>query len=633
MKRIVLMGNPNVGKSAIFSHLTGARVNVSNYPGTTVEFTRGFLRVPAADTRTEGLYEVLDAPGTYSLNATCKAEEVAVDLLETADVVFNVVDATNLERNLYLTLQILERGIPVVILLNLWDEAIHKGIDIDVSKLEQALGAPVVPTIGLTGKGLSDVIERLMTLSLPAGNRTPKRSRDEIWTEIGRILASTQTISHRHHTWLEILQEASVKPVSGFILAAVILYSSLRVVTFLGEGLVDKVFDPFFARVYTPLIIRLHGALGGQGLAHDILIGRVRNGGIDYESSLGVLTTGVYIDFGVVLPYLLSFYLVLGFLEDLGYLPRLGVLLDRLMHRLGLHGYAILPMILGFGCNVPGALAARNLESKRERFIALTLMSISIPCAAQQGMIVGLVGRHGAIYLGIIFSTLFAVFVVLGVLQDRFVSGYTPSMIVEMPPYRWPYWRSQGKKLWMRMSHFIFQATPYILGGVLLVNVLYATGVVAITGHLFSPLVKGVFGLPEEAVSALIIGFLRKDVAVAMLGPLSLTPKQLSVGATVMAVFFPCAATFTVLFRELGFVYTLKSACIMFVTAVAVGGGMNLLLDNVLTPVSYVVLAILAPILLAMFAPGASECREERQWRVEYKGQDQGSITVTSGRN
>jgi Fe2+ transport system protein B len=176
------------------------------------------------------------------------------------------------------------------------------------------------------------------------------------------------------------------------------------------------------------------------------------------------------------------------------------------------------------------------------------------------------------------------------------------------------------------MSHFIFQATPYILGGVFLVNVLYATGVVAVAGRLLAPLVKGVFGLPEEAVSALMVGFLRKDVAVAMLGPLSLSPKQLVVGATVMAVFFPCAATFTVLFKELGFVCTLKAAFIMFVTAVAVGGGMNLLLDNVLTSVSFVFCALVAPIVLAAFTSGASECREERQWKVERKERRTGTV-------
>jgi ferrous iron transport protein B len=608
------MGNPNVGKSAIFSHLTGAKVNISNYPGTTVEFTRGYLKVPQGEI--EETYEVLDAPGTYSLDPSCKAEEVATGLVNAADVVLNVVDATNLERNLYLTLQLLERGIPTIILLNLWDEAEHKGIAIDVALLEHELGVPVIPTVGLTGKGLSDVVEALP--EAPAGS-TRTGSRDERWSEIGRILSLVQTLSHRHHTFLEILQEASIRPVSGLVIAGAVLYAALRFVVFLGEGLSARVFEPFFAQVYAPLIERLSTFLGGGGPVHDILVGQLRGGVIDFESSLGVLTTGVYIGFAVVFPYLLAFYLVLGFMEDSGYLPRLSVLLDKFMHRLGLHGYAVLPMFLGLGCNVPGAMAARNLESKRERFIVLTLISVGIPCASQQAMILGLVGKYGVPYLGVVFSTLFAVLVVLGVIIDRITPGYTPSMIVEMPPYRIPYWRSQLSKIWMRVSHFIFDATPYILAGVLLVNILYAIGAISLLGKCFAPLVTGVFGLPAETVSALIVGFLRKDVAVAMLEPLALTPRQVVIGSTLMAVFFPCAATFTVLFKELGFIHTVKASLIMFATSLAVGGGMNILLERVLTPLSYTVVVLLVSIGFAVFASGSSERREEWQWRHECK--------------
>jgi ferrous iron transport protein B len=269
---------------------------------------------------------------------------------------------------------------------------------------------------------------------------------------------------------------------------------------------------------------------------------------------------------------------VLGLLEDVGYLPRLAVLMDTIMHRLGLHGYAIIPSMLGLGCNVPAILATRILESKRERFIAATLISIAIPCAALQAMIFGLVGEQGGQYVAIVYGTLFLVWIILGIIINRFARGFSPELLIEIPPYRLPPWRTVLQKLWMRASGFLKEAIPIILGAVLVINILYYVGVFNAIANFTAPVVTGLLGLPKEAVTALVVGFLRKDVALGMLAPLALSPGQLVVGSVVLAMFFPCIATFIVLLRELGIINMLKSAAIMIVSALLVGGLLNLIL-------------------------------------------------------
>jgi len=300
---------------------------------------------------------------------------------------------------------------------------------------------------------------------------------------------------------------------------------------------------------------------------------------VNFVESFGLLTTGLFVPFGMVLPYILSFYLVLGLLEDTGYLPRLAVLMDNVMHRLGLHGYAIIPSMLGLGCNVPAVLSTRILESKRERFIAATLISIAIPCAALQAMIFGLVGEHGTQYVAIVYGTLFIVWIVLGIIINRFASGFSPELLTEIPPYRLPPWRTVLLKLWMRVRGFLREAIPIILGAVLVINILYSLGVFDAIANFMSPVITGLLGLPKEAATALIIGFLRKDVALGMFPP-ELSANQLVVGSVVLAMFFPCMATFVVLLRELGVVNMLKATGIMIVTALLVGGALNLILRS-----------------------------------------------------
>jgi ferrous iron transport protein B len=567
--RILLMGNPNVGKSVIFSRLTGVHVIASNYPGTTVGYTRGFMKLG------EDLAEVIDVPGTYTLEPTCEAEEVALRMLDSGDVVVNVVNATNLERNLYLTLQLLERKVPVIVALNMWDDTRHQGINIDLNRLREILGVPVIPTVATTAEGIKELVENLPKAVL---QDTPARSRDERWVAVGSIIEQVQRVTHRHHTWLERLADASVRPFSGGAIALTVLASAFLTVRFIGESLIDYIFDPLFTNLWTPVLGRLSEFLGGGGFLHDILIGKLIAGEVDFVQSFGLLSSGLYVPFAMVLPYIISFYLVLGLLEDTGYLPRLAVLMDTIMHRVGLHGYAIIPTLLGFGCNVPAVLATRILESKRERFIAATLISIAVPCAALQAMIFGLVGERGWKYVAIVYGTLFAVWIVLGVILRQAVRGFTPELLIEIPPYRLPPWRAALQKLWMRAYGFLVEAVPIILGAILVINVLHFLGIFEAIADFTAPVVTGLFGLPKEAVTALAIGFLRKDVAVGMLAPLALTAGQLVVGSVVLSMFFPCIAAFVVLLRELGVVNMLKSAGIMIAAALIVGGLLNLIL-------------------------------------------------------
>jgi ferrous iron transport protein B len=566
---ILLMGNPNVGKSAVFSRLTGVHVTVSNYPGTTVEFTQGSMKLG------EDKVVVIDVPGTYSLEATSKAEEVAVNMLHQGDLVMDVIDATNLERNLCLTLELRERGVPVIVALNMWDETKHRGIEIDVNRLEELLRVPVVPIVAITGQGMNELVKRIPEAASP---EVPKRNPEERWQDVGKIVNQVQELTHRDHTLLESLRDLTVKPVTGLPIAAALICLVFFLIRLIGEGLIGRVFEPLFEEGWKPIVMKLSGILGGSGFLHDILVGKLIEREVDFRQSFGILTTGLFVPIAMVLPYVFSFYLILSLLEDCGYLSRFAVLVDKLMHNVGLHGFASISMILGMGCNIPGALATRVLETRRERFIAATLMAIAVPCMAQIGMIIGLVGERGTGYLVWVFGTLLVVWIVIGLLLNLILKGESMELLLEVPPYRIPYWQSLLKKLWMRTRQFILSAVPLVLLGVLVVNILYALGVIRILSRITAPVMTRILGLPEEAISALLIGFLRKDVAVGMLGPLNLTAGQLVVACVVLAMYFPCVGTFAILIRELGPKDMLKGTAIMVVSAVAVGGVLNLIL-------------------------------------------------------
>lgn len=571
MKKIVLMGNPNVGKSVVFSRLTGANVIASNYPGTTVDFSKGKMKIG------KEYVEIIDAPGTYSLEPTNKAEEVALKMLKEADVVINVVDATNLERNLYLALELLEGDIPVIIALNIWDETHHLGIQIDEKELENLLGIPIVPTVALTGEGIKTLVSRIKEAK--TNEEIKPTSREGRWIEIGSLIEKVERVEHRHHTIRDRISDLTIRPLTGLPLAAGIIFLSFWIVRLIGENLIGYIFEPLFEELYRPVITGLSNWLG-PGFIHNLLIGQY-GVEIDFVESMGMLTTGLFVPVGMVLPYIIAFYFMLSILEDTGYMPRLATLLDNVFHKLGMHGHGIVPLFLGLGCNVPGALSTRTLETRKQRFISATLLAIAVPCMAQMAMVFGILGPYGMQYIGLVFFTLVFLYIVMGLIMNKFVKGESPEIFLEIPAYRRPSLKVILKKTWMRVRWFLKEAIPFLFAGVLVINILYSVGFLQWLGTVLSPVMQGLFGLPGESGVSMIIGFLRKDLAVGMLLPLGMSPMQLVIATTMLTIYFPCVATFAVLVKELGIKDMLKSAAIMVGTAVTVGFILKLVLLGV----------------------------------------------------
>jgi len=564
MKKILLIGNPNVGKSVIFSRLTGINVITSNYPGSTVNFTKGYLSIG------KDKFEIIDIPGTYTLEPTSKAEEVAVKMLnEGADYIINIVDATNLERNLNLTLQLLKQNIPVIIALNFWDETKHFGIYIDVAEFEKKLNIPIIPTCALTGEGIKELINRLPE----AKSKIYKYEEEEKWHEIGNIVTQVQKLSHRHHTFLDRLEEISIRPLTGIPFALIILFITFIAVRFIGEGLINYILNPLFNNLYHPAIINVVNTILHYESLQRLLLGTTP----EVMESFGLLTTGIYIPLVVVLPYVFAFYLILGLLEDIGYLPRLAVLLDFLLHKIGLHGYASIPVILGLGCKVPAMLSIRILETKREKIIATVLVLMIAPCMPQTAMIMSLIAPHGVKFIILIFSLFFLIAVLNSFILNRLIKGEAPELFVEIPPYRIPYIPSVLKKMWLRLKAFIMEAVPLIIVGVFIIGVLDILGVTNFLANLFGKPITSILGLPKETISVMILGFLRKDISIALLVPFNLDIKQLIIASVFMVLYLPCIATFFTLIKEMGIKNTLIIVLIMLSTAIVIGALLNIL--------------------------------------------------------
>jgi ferrous iron transport protein B len=284
----------------------------------------------------------------------------------------------------------------------------------------------------------------------------------------------------------------------------------------------------------------------------------------------------------MVLPYIIAFYSGLSFLEDFGYLPRLAVVFDALLHRFGIHGYAIIPTLLGFGCNVPGILGTRVLESERERFIAATLISVGIPCVSIQAMLSATLGEFGMGYVAAVYVILFCVWLILGRIMHLTLKGYSPELIVEIPPYRIPSLKAWSNKLWFRIKDFLYEATPLVLLGIFLVNILDTLGVMDKLAVALSPIFQGFLGLPPETAVPIVMGLFRKDIAMGLLIPIGLSAQQMLVAVVVLAMTFPCIATFIILWKELGSKRMLMSSGIMISAALVTGGLLNLFFKVIL---------------------------------------------------
>ncbi|MBI4801058.1 MAG: fused ferrous iron transport protein A/B [Elusimicrobia bacterium] len=570
-RKILLAGNPNVGKSVVFSRLTGLEVISSNYPGTTVGYTSG--RTVLAG----GKFDIVDVPGAYSHEPANKAEEAAKRILteEGGDLLLNVVDATNLERNLFYTLELLELGLPTIILLNKWDIAGRRGVSINVAGLERRLGVRIVPFVATTGEGLAGLkkaVEDFTAGRLSSPAAAPPDA-DGKWKLIGRISAECQKITHKHATLLEKVADITSRPSTGLPFAAAVMLALFWAVRAAGEGMINYALDPLFRSAWMPLANAAFSGLAEDGFLKTLLFGTSPQP----MEAFGLLTTGLYIPLVTVLPYIVSFYAALGLLEDIGYLPRLAALLDDYMHRLGLHGYGTIPLMLGMGCKVPAILAVRVLETRRERVIATALTLGLTPCMPQTAMIFSLLSPYPLKYTLAAFAAVAAAGVASSFALSRLLEGEVPELFLEIPPYQTPCANVLAKKLYLRIKDFLLEAAPMIVLGVLIVNLLDLGGALKGLAGFFKPAVAGLLGLPPETVSVMTLGFLRKDISIAMLAPFSLAPGAIVTASVFLSLYLPCLGGFMVTVRELGAGDAARVFAMNFLSALLFASAVNLL--------------------------------------------------------
>lgn len=389
-------------------------------------------------------------------------------------------------------------------------------------------------------------------------------STDTRWEIVDRIARRTVAYGTYKRTIGDVLGDLTVKPLTGIPVAVAALYAFWSIFnSFAGDlvtdGFMVKIFDshwlPWLQSLWPDPASWHYFVFVGDPLADNCF------------EAFGMLTSGLFVSIGVVLPAILIFYLMMTFLEDSGYLPRLAVLVDSVLHRIGLHGYAIVPAILGLGCNVPAVTATRILETRKQRFIMMSLLAIFIPCGAQLGVMIAVVPDM----IGLIFLTLIGGFCLFGFILNKVIPGENPEILVDVPPYHWPVKENVAKKMWNRTKGFLKEAVPFVLFGVLVVNLLYLGGVIQALATFFEPLFVTWFGVPKETVGPLIAGFLRKDLAIAQLSAISMTAYQMFASVVLISIYFPCVATFVVMLRE-GWKELCAALAVLFVVVFAYGG-------------------------------------------------------------
>ncbi len=560
MKRVVLAGNPNVGKSLIFSRITGVGVISSNYPGTTVAMKTGRFVSNGCE------YELVDAPGLYATEAFSESDTATLAVINNCDIIINVIDATSLERNLTLTLELCALQKPMIVCCNFWDDTAHRGISIDPHQLSNLIGVPVVTTSALSGEGIKALVS---SISDARNGIVPPAEADQ-WNRIGEIVGSVQKLSHRHHTLPEIIADFTIHPVGGLVTAAVVLISTFLLVRFFGESLINGVCSPLFSQYYSPFLETL-SALIHNDVIRDLLFGHTA----DPLQSFGVLSTGVYIALVLVFPYFLSFYFLFGILEDAGYLPRLAVVLDTLFHKLGLHGYSSIPVMLGLGCKVPAFLATRVLTNRREKVLTVALILMSAPCLPQSAMIVSLGMNYGTHVVVAIFALIFAFSLAVNGILNKITKGGTGELFVELPPYRMPSFFLMARKLWLRTVEYVCEVFPLIAAGVVIIHVLDSLKVIGLISKIIGNPVAFFLGLPPDIAPVMLLGFLRKDVSIALLAPFDLSAHQFIIAGIFMVVYIPCVAAFFTLIKELGIATAAKIMGIVLAAALVFTSCLN----------------------------------------------------------
>jgi ferrous iron transport protein B len=629
--RIALAGNTNVGKSVIFNYLTGLHQHIGNWPGKTVEKAEGTLHFKGYT------IDIIDLPGIYSLSTYSIEEQISREYItvEKPDVVINVVDASVLERNLYFTLQLMELNVPLVLALNQVDMAKKKGIEIDVEKLEKLLGMPVVPTVAIKGIGIFKLLERAVEIA--EKRETPKmvvkfgkevedgiaklvkmlegvhcryppryvairllEGDEELEKEIERlnpeVVATAKKISkeleelHGHSCSTVIMAEryeiagriarevqklsSSIKPrleerlhnltthkIAGYVIMILSLLAIFYSIFTAGGYLSEFLNELFY--VTEPLFYELFGTGAIGKLMWSVM-------------------EGVIAGITIALPYIVPFYIVLYFLEDSGYLSRIAFLIDNIMHKIGLHGKAIIPLILGYGCNVPACLGCRIMETERERLLAVFVTTL-VPCAARTVIILGLVGKYlGIEYALALYIFNLAIIFALGRLAFKVLPGEPTALIMEMHDYRWPHLKTVLKQTWFRLLEFIKIAFPLIILGSFTIKLIEVFGLLEPIALALSPVTVTWLGLPLITGIALIFGVLRKELTLIMLATLFGTtnfaevpgfgPIQMIVFTIVTMFYIPCISTIAALIKEIGWKKALIITIFEILFAITIGG-------------------------------------------------------------
>lgn len=576
-RTVVLAGNPNVGKSVVFNALTGTYVDVSNFPGTTVELTSGKL----------GDRDVIDTPGIYGVSSFNDEETVARDIVLSADVVVNVVDSVHLERDLFLTLQLVDMGKPMVVGLNMIDEARREGVSIDRDLLEDLLGVPVVEMVAVAGVGFDELkaaIERarpghadpelegeLVEMAARTGSRAealmvlegdacvaerhslaPGDARDRVYTRrrarvndlVGHVATSTTEGASigTHLSYLMLHPATGIPMLIALLVAMYVVFGQ-----WIAGGLVDFLRGTVMEGHVVPFVQSLVGHVFAPGSSMYVIL----------AGQFGILTMTPSTLLGVILPLVTGFYLLLSLLEDTGYLPRIAALADRSLTSMGLNGRAVIPLILGLGCVTMGTLTTRILGSRRERFIATALMAIAVPCSAQLGIIAALMTRAKPVYTAAYFAILLGVFVVLGTVLNRLVPGQSTDLLIDLPSLRVPRLDNIAKKTGVKVWGFMREVSLFFVGGSLFLGLLDVTGGLKWIIRGMRPLVTGWLGLPPATATAFVMGVIRRDFGAAGFFSVHLTDPQLLVAMVTITLFVPCLASTMLVLRERGWAYML----------------------------------------------------------------------------
>lgn len=630
-KKVALVGNPNVGKSVLFNALTGAYVTVSNYPGTSVEVSRGSAVISGQQ------WEVIDTPGMYSIHTITEEERVAREILlhETPDVVLHVLDARNLERMLAMTIQLIEAGLPVILVVNIMDEAERMGLSIDLKRLQQKLGIPVIGAATARKRGIDEIRLAMNSYRCSCEQQRFEYSRllERDITEVTSLMGGEYILSHRALALLllqqdeeivelvrqreadgyaplsekvreiafdrresfhldlslernemvrqiitgvfsapekrvvtaaERLSRLAVQPLTGVPMLLVVLYFGLyQFVGVFGAGtVVDFLEGKLFEELFNPWIIGVVKNLVPWEIIQELFVGEY-----------GIITLGFRYAVGIILPIVATFFIFFSFLEDTGYFPRLALLVDRIFKHFGLTGRAVIPMVLGFGCDTMATMVTRTLETTRERVIATILLSLTIPCSAQLGVIMSLLSKFpGA--LAVWGGCLLLLFIIVGLLSARILPGEAPMFYMELPPMRLPQLGNVVTKTYTRMQWYFLEILPlFVLASVLLwlgkITGFFPKMITAMTPVMAS------IGLPKETAVAFIFGFFRRDYGAAGLYELQtkglMDARQLTVAAVTLTLFIPCIAQFLIMKKERG--WKVAGAIGVFVSLLAFGSG------------------------------------------------------------